>query len=187
MIERLNNLNALYILNNDIIYMIVCLHISCILAVIVPHEKEHRDYRQNRGNQDCKTQTPVNRQQPDKNSNRKEQVRCQLRDHVGQRRLQILYLVHDNVLQITDPSSHYFAKGRSHQAVCDFQADAFQYRVSGDMRQNCGNAKADDTDQVSAHAHQTPKHNVVQSSGPFNEQEQDFIHRPKRNKASGNT
>ena len=187
MIERLNNLNAFHILNNDIVYMIVCLHISCVLAVIVPHEKEHGDHRQNRGNQNCKAQTPVNRQQPDKNSNRKEQVRCQLRDHVGQRRLQILHLVHDNILQVTDPSSHYFAKGRSHQSVCDFQADTFQYRVSGDMCQNCGNAKADDADQVSAHSHQTPEHDVVQSGGPVNEQEQDFIHRPKRNKASGNT
>ena len=157
MIERLNNLNAFYILNNDIVYMIVCLHISCVLAVIVPHEKEHGDHSQNRGNQDCKAQTPVNRQQPDKNSNRKEQVRCQLRDHVGQRRLQILHLVHDNILQITDPSSHYFAKGRPHQAVCDFQPYTFQYRISGDMCQNGGNAKADDADQVSTCSYQTPE------------------------------
>jgi len=187
LIERLNNLNAFYILNNDIVYMIVCIHISCVLAVIVSHEKEHGDHRQNRGNQDRKAQTPVNRQHPDKNNNRKEQVRCQLRDHVRQGRLQIFHLVHDNILQVTDSSSHYFAKGRFHQAVCNFQPNTFQYGISGDMCQNCGDTEADDTDQISAHSDQTPKQNIVQCCRLVNEQEQDFIHCPKRNKTTSNT
>ena len=67
-------LNALYILDNNVVDMVICRHVGCILAVIIFHKEEHRNHSQRRSKQNRKSHTPVYCQHPDENSQRQEQT-----------------------------------------------------------------------------------------------------------------
>ena len=74
MVKSLYNLNTFHILNDDTVDMVIRLHIGSVLAVIIPHEKEHGDHSQYRGNQYSQTHAPVDCQHPDKNRNGEQEI-----------------------------------------------------------------------------------------------------------------
>ena len=70
MVKGLYNLDTFHILDNNTVDVVICLHISGVLAVIVPHKEKHRYHGQHRRNQDRQSHAPVDNQHPDKNCNR---------------------------------------------------------------------------------------------------------------------
>ena len=184
MIKRFDNLNAFHIFNDHTVDVVVRLHIGCVLTVVIAHQKCHRDHRQDWRDQNGKPQSPVDHQHPGKNRKGQQQIRRQLRDHVCQRRLYIVDLVHDDIFQIADSSSHDFAERRPHQSICNFQPKTFQYGISGNMCQDRRDAKANHANKISSHTHQTPKLDIPQCDCLIDKQDQNFIHRPERNKTT---
>ena len=131
LIKRLDNFNALHILYNHAVHIVVGLHVIGIELIKILHHYGKGDKSKRYSHQHSQSHTPVNADQINKDCHGEQQVGDALRDHVGQRQLNRFHTVYQYTFQFPHRLSDNCPQRRFHQPLGKGQTNILQNGVCG--------------------------------------------------------
>ena len=184
--EGFDHLDTLHILHNDAVHMGVGRHVGGVVFVISPQPKCHGNQCHGDGHQQGQPHPPVDGKHGDSHHQGQQDVGAQLRDHVGQGRLDVLDPVHDGALHGADRPGVHLSQGRPHKPVRRLEAQALQNGVGGYMGQHGGQGVARHLDGVTRKAYAAPEQDALPAGLPLQKQPDDLIDAKVWHKAARN-
>lgn len=115
--EGLDDLNALYVFDNGAVHGAAGLVVFCEAVAAYLEGQPHADEGQREGYERGEREPPVEAEQRNDAYNGQDDVPRALRNHVGERRLNVLDLIHHHALYLADGVVFHVAERRAEKAV----------------------------------------------------------------------
>ena len=131
LVKRLDHFNALHILYNHAVHIVIGLHVIGIEFIKILHHHGKSDKSERHSHQHSQSHTPVNAGQIDKDCYGEQQVGDTLRDHVGQRQLNCFHSIHQYAFQLSNRLSDDCSQRCFHQPLGKSQTNILQNGIGG--------------------------------------------------------
>ena len=154
--KGLDDLDALDILDDGAVHIGVGLVIFLEILAADGHRQHHADHGQRKRDQRGQRQPPVDAQKCDDADNGQHHMSCALGDHVSQRRLQILDLVHHHALDLADGVVFHIAQWRVQETIRQPEPHPFQHMIGHVVRNAGGQRERDDLHGVGQQRPEAP-------------------------------
>ena len=162
-------------------------HVGSIVLVISPHPEGHGDQGHGNGHQQGQPHPPVDGEHGDDHHQGQQNIGTEFRDHVGQRRFNVLNPVHDGALHGADGPGVHLSQRRPHKPVRRLEAQTLQDGVGGYMGQHGGQGVARHLDGIARQAHAAPEQDALPVRLPLQKQPNDLIDAKVWHKAACHT
>ena len=156
-----DNLDSLNVLHDGAVHGCVGLNILIEVFPADLKSQNHADQGEGDRRQGRQRQTPVNARQGNQAYNRQSQVSHPLGNHVGQRRLNVLDLIHHQVLDLPDRVGGHFPQRGVEEPVRHPQPQALQNVIGGVVGQHGGKAEAENFYQIGPQRQAAPGQNAL--------------------------
>ena len=178
--ERLDNLDALDIFDDRAVHIGVRLVVCLEIFSADDYRQHHADHRQRERDQRSQRQPLVDAQERDDAHDRQHHMASALGDHVRQRRLQVLDLVHHHALDFADGVIFHVAQRRVQEAVGQPKPQAFQHVIRHVMGNAGGKRKRGNLHSIRQQRPQAPPRNRRRVRRSRDEQADHPIHAIER-------